>query len=674
VGTGLQETGNVIARNGDAAVHHLSLERGGQRVRVSVTGEDEVTRLSVSPDGRWLAALSYTGFPANTRRDRAAKTLRVWSLASSDTAAVRSLAGLGATTITAAFSTDSRWLATGGSDRAVRLWRLDGSAPLLRPMELRGHENTVTAVQSSGRWLVSGSADARARVWPIDAASPFTEPRVLDGHGNGTRAADFSHDGRWLVTLGGFNELRIWDLRRPNPWQAPVRLHEGSYRIRSVRMTPDSRWVITDLDLDGETFLWRVGHGGVARVPVRLPGAVLAVAPSGRWVATGGLDRPTYLWDLASDRPEQGREPLRVRVRAGVQQMVFSPDGRQLLAVGYDSTAWVWTTQENKWTEARSLGTQDRFARYAFTSDGSRLVGVGQEAVRLLSLKSATTTASRVIADSVIPLFDAEVSPDGQWLLTGMWEQGLLSKTGADRWLRLYDLVRGPQGERSTILVGHRHKVTAVAFSGDGRWLATGSEDSTVHLRELRPGSEGAPPIVLRGAEATILALRFSPDSRRLLATGQDNLARAWYVEEPQEPPVLLAGHKTEVDVVEVSPDGRWVVTGGDDDEARLWRLDTRHLVEVACRVAGRNLTPDEWAEYLPSRNPAATCPALPFTVAAAPTPRPPRQRGGVRQDGIPLAPTRRRTRRKRPDHLFLHLQRGAHRCPDCQRQTGTPC
>ena len=88
------------------------------------------------------------------------------------------------------------------------------------------------------------------------------------------------------------------------------------------------------------------------------------------------------------------------------------------------------------------------------------------------------------------------------------------------------------------VLHGHEKPVTALAFSPDGRWLATGSKDQTVRLWDLRAADPSANRIVLNGQHADVYALAFSPDGRWLAAGSLDAKARLWHIAR------LRPGHK----------------------------------------------------------------------------------------------------------------------------------
>jgi WD40 repeat protein len=146
------------------------------------------------------------------------------------------------------------------------------------------------------------------------------------------------------------------------------------------------------------------------------------------------------------------------------------------------------------------------------------------------------------------------------------------------------------------VLVDHKDLVRLVAYSPDGKILASGSDDGIIRTWESRSGRELR---IMKGGERRerTRRLEFSPDGKRLILAHQDGLARVWD-EESGKMITSPAGHDNDwIESVSFNPDGSRIVTSARDKTIRLWDPNTGDQLLVLRQKnsdpLGARFTPD---------------------------------------------------------------------------------
>jgi WD40 repeat protein len=136
-----------------------------------------------------------------------------------------------------------------------------------------------------------------------------------------------------------------------------------------------------------------------------------------------------------------------------------------------------------------------------------------------------------------------------------------------------------------------------VAFSGNGKILASGGTDDTIRLWDVATHRQIGSP--LTGHADWVRSVAFSPDGKTLASGSADGTVRLWDVATRRQIGDPLSADTSQVYSVAFSPDGKTLASGSADGTVRLWSV--AYLTGTAPRLCGsvrRSVTASEWAQY----------------------------------------------------------------------------
>ena len=413
-----------------------------------------------------------------------------------------------------AFSPDGEIVAIGSRDSHIYLSDLN-TGKLKR--KLTGHSEDVQSVVFSpdGKTLASSSyIDETVRLWDVHTGE---QKRILTEHTGDIEGLAFSPDGKTLASSGsGDGAIRFWDVRTSDQKHA-VTGHTSD--VDSVTFNPDGQFVASGHE-DGSIRFW----DGLTGLHLR------TFKGSNHYASclVFSLDGKTLAWasglDIRLQDAQTGEEKMRLTGHEwGMHSMALSPDGNILASGSEDSTIRLWDmhTGEHK----RTLnGHTDRVYSVAFSTDRKTLAsGSDDNTIRLWDVDTGET--QRILTahagevegvdnghSSVEGVKSVAFSPDGKTLASG----------GGDNVINLWDI---GTGKRKMTLVGHTHWVFSLAFSPDGKTLASGSVNSDIRLWDPHTGESKK---TLTGHGDWVRSIAFSPDGETLVSGSDDGSVLIW--------------------------------------------------------------------------------------------------------------------------------------------------
>lgn len=527
--------------------------------------------MALSPDGKRLATSDGT------------TGLQLWDVDSG--AWIRDMQGTGGQLAAPTFSLEGSLVAApernadGTSSDGFSIWEVAAGRWLARlPM---GHAFPVV----SGSFLPgpvfvgSGHSDTPApslltRVW--DFAEEPTHPRLVNQF---ERFTDWSPEwaGRRAATQENTSVLVLRDLRTGKPTRE-LHVEPPTENITAWAGSAGAMFVAAVTEPANKLHLWD-GQTGKLVARHAAPKHVARLYFSPNCAKLAAVDRYGDVYFIECATGASQRVASGDASRTPYTRIAFSPDSARLATVasglskgGSPDPVLIWDTATGQHL-ARFPGRSELLGSVVFTPDGQSLLISSTASVRRWRLAPSDNDKNRQPAGHKDEAWSLAFSPDGRTVATGS------DDTEPDPTIKLWDTATG---QLKAAWPGGMGTVASLSFSPDGRTLASGHLVATTNV-QIWDVATGRRVADLAGHTDRVRAVAFAPHGRDLATASSDGTVRLWDVASWRERAVLR-GHGDTVHAVGFSPDGNTLASAGNDGDIRLWDLQSKSALPRVLR------------------------------------------------------------------------------------------
>jgi WD40 repeat protein len=407
--------------------------------------------------------------------------------------------------------------------------------------------------------IISGASDGIVNIWDLHTGKCITVN--IDG---AVRAVTCTNDDRILAVTVKSTVVQVWDVKSRSLIHS---FTEHSYRVSSVAISNDGR-ILACLTGEKTIKLWDITtlqyhqtlEGHLSEINT------LAFSTSGKRLVTGSVDRSVRLWDENNGKCIkiwQGRTDF-------VHSVAFTQDNKVIVSGSKHAIRfWDVNTGElvSTWYEY-----QDWLSSVVSSQNGEWLgcanVGGDNNTIRLWRHWSKAETLpapNKILYGHTDSIWSIAFSPNGKIIASG----------SSDRSVKIWDC---ETGLCVNTFIGHTRPVLSVAFSTDGKTIASCGGHSVIKIWDVVTGE-----CIQSLNERACYKILFSPDSKTLACCSTTGIIKLWNFRQSEYIQLGEYGHA--VISSAFSPDGKILACGSKDGIVRLWDISTASCISFSTNI-----------------------------------------------------------------------------------------
>ncbi|HEV2583936.1 MAG TPA: WD40 repeat domain-containing protein [Ktedonobacteraceae bacterium] len=590
-------TGRLISTHDDPhrslKISILGWSADGKRIISTILGPGTTVQVWDAATGATLATFSNSYPVAASHNGKyvavgSGSSVQIWETATSQQLSTFDTATTHVDQL--AWSPDDRLLATtnsqntadGAQDFTIQVWqaatgqRLSTYQPPAhnRIFGLTWSPDSKRIVSTEGLGPTTNAVIGRA--WDATSGMPLFSLQIATGQSSGLA---WSPDGARIASWYNFSSeqaAQVWDAAT-----GKLLYNTADQAVISVAWSPDGGQIaVVDQQANMRVLEAATGQTRLTYQEAANQRSV-TWSPDGRHLASVGVEGTT-IWEAVADHRIASLAAHHQAERA----VVWSPDGKSIAAEdGANLDAGFWDTAKGDSYGDLQIYHENMFSLFnyrnaaavAWSPDGAHValswasgytdassaqqVYVWGNAPTLCGLDDSCPVSG---GSHTAPITALAWSPDGK----------RIASASLDKTVLVYDVAN-----QKNLLVyrGHTDAVTAVAWSPDGKYIASASADKTVQIWDAASGKR---VLTLSGHTGTVTAVAWSPDSRRVVSSSEDGTVRTW---DAVHGKLLLTyrGQSGAVITVAWSPNGHFIASAGADTTAQVWDANTGKTVFV---------------------------------------------------------------------------------------------